>query len=218
MHRLIFIAMLLAITGYAAERKLTPMEQAAKELEDYKQRQRFIDSIKADKTKPAPPSTEEQKARAEKLAAQRAANTPAAQLARSPDGLLILSFTPQSRDAVRVRLKNITKSSVSVDGSKLRAYLYDTQTVTPGSMSGSMLLAPGEQREVTITLQGANRWPTAIGWSGAAAWTTSKGEIYADTAALLQAEKAARIAATNRRLAAESPLVQVKEGFVPKQK
>ncbi len=216
MLRYAIISLALVCTGSAAQKGMT-WEEFLKDAEKERAKQKFIQEIRADqgkKTAPASLPDEEKKARAAEAELQRSYASPIAQAARSPHGLLIVGFT-RDGSGVAVKLKNLTASSTSVDGTKLRGLIYDTQGEVTGGAAGFISIDPGKTAVVKIGFIGNSRPIAALAWADVSAWTDPAGAVYADATAFLERERERRTAIAIKSRAKTSPLVPVKAGYVP---
>ena len=211
--------LLLFLTVFAtvmrAEQTVT-VQELNQQAQKYERTQKTINAVRANpvpkKTIPTVLNAEESKAAAERAAFQRLQQTPDALRARCPQGLLIVNYSVD-QGVLRVRLKNITASPISVDGTELRAMVYDTGLVHEGGSTSGTSLSAGETREFRVGMIGNSRRVGALTWKGVDVWSAPSGEVFSSGEAAISVQRAAAVAASVQ--ARSKSLVQVKDGYVP---
>lgn len=144
---------------------------------------------------------------------QQEQRTPAAQLARSPQGLLIERFTYGEGGRVYVTLRNLTSSTISVDGTKLRALDYFTRRVFSGESTSGYYVEAGRSRAVLIGFIGYTETPLALCWAGAEIWVDMRGALYSAVDDVVAVRRAAQVKADQEYR--KSMLSPVKPGYQP---
>lgn len=223
MSRLIVLVLMIAVP-LSAQQRMT-MEQMQAEAEREKAKQTLIESIRATPPpkavkKPAPKelTAEEKKALAENAAYQKAQNSAAGRKARSPQGLLIVSFKNLPGGITSVTLRNITRSTVEFDFRQMRGAELDGGEVVPGSEIRYLLqersstsVQAGEQRTFQVIFNG--RGLGALSWTGVEGWVDGKGVPVAKKEDAIAA--VLKVHAERRAKERGANLIPVKEGYVP---
>lgn len=141
---------------------------------------------------------------------------PQAVLQRSPLGLQILGFRHGGGGRMLVKFRNLTKSSVSVDGTKIRGVDYYTKRIFEGEATSGAYIDAGETREVLVGLIGTTSSPLAISWSGTNVWIDFDGKLYRSSDEAVAARTA--VVQKARQDSRKAVLSPVNQGSVPVQR
>jgi hypothetical protein len=150
-----------------------------------------------------PPQTPQRKEKERLLSAVALLQTPEAQLARSPDGLLIHRWQAAEPNRLIVQIKNVKGSQLTFDYHQLRAVELNTGVVIQAgnvrffpNEDASYVIPSGNTRSFQVEFSGG-RVIAALSWAKCEKWTAITGEVF-DTPAIAVSEIRKALVRTNR--------------------
>lgn len=133
--------------------------------------------------------------------------------ARSPEGFVILSFKRGLNGEFLVTLGNITGSTATLDGTKLRVLDYWSGRVYQGESTSGFSFPAGASRQLALRFVGNPSGMVALQWAGTEVWTDYSGRTFRTSGEIIaQARPEAQRAKRMKRKPLIIPVDSIREG------